>query len=61
MFLQQFLSELFVSLAQRAVTDHVGEHDGGELALFGVSAHGCFPNSRACKGRAIKPYVTAIM
>ena len=38
MFLQQFLRKLFVALAQRAVAHHVGEHDGGELALL-VSAH----------------------
>ena len=61
MLLQQFQRKLVVALRQRAVPDHVGEHDGGELALFGVSAHGCFPNSRACKGRAITPYVTATM
>src|SRR5207302_1857695 len=34
MFLQQFLGKLFVALAQRAVAHHVGEHDGGEFALF---------------------------
>src|SRR5205823_6071443 len=48
MFLQQFLGKLFVPLAQRAVTHHVGEHDGGQLALL-VSAHfsvTVFPNSR---------------
>ena len=38
MFLQQFLGKLFVALAQRAVAHHVGEHDGGQFALF-VSAH----------------------
>ena len=38
MFLQQFLGKFFVALAQRAVADHVGEHDGGQSALF-VSAH----------------------
>ena len=46
MFLQQFLGKLFVALAQRAVAHHVGEHDGGELALL-IGAHFCaFPNSR---------------
>ena len=34
MFLQQFLGKLFVALRQRAVTHHVGEHDGGQLALL---------------------------
>ena len=38
MFLQQFLGKLFVALAQRAVAHHVGEHDGGELALL-IGAH----------------------
>ncbi len=38
MFLQQFLSKLFVALAQRAVAHHVGEHDGGQLALL-LGAH----------------------
>src|SRR4029077_2437588 len=46
MFLQQLLGKLFVALAQRAVAHHVGEHDGGELALL-IGAHFCaFPNSR---------------
>ena len=48
MFLQQFLGKLFVALAQRAVAHHVGEHDGGELALL-IGAHflvSAFPNSR---------------
>src|SRR5438876_10153659 len=40
------LSSIFVALAQRAVAHHVGEHDGGELALL-IGAHFCaFPNSR---------------
>jgi hypothetical protein len=34
MFLQQFLGKLFVVLAQRAVADHVGEHDGDQLPLL---------------------------
>ena len=38
MFFQQFLGELVVALAQRAVADHVGEHDGGKLALFSHDA-----------------------
>src|SRR5438093_708601 len=44
MFLQQFLGKLVVALAQRAVADHVGEHDRGQLAFL-VGAHS-FPNSR---------------
>ena len=38
MFLQQLLAPAFVALRQRAVAHHVGEHDGGELALF-AGAH----------------------
>ena len=40
MFLQQFQRKLVVALRQRAVTHHVGKHDGGELALLRVGAHG---------------------
>src|SRR6266403_2595769 len=46
MLLQHFLGKLVVALAQRAVADHVGEHDRGQLALF-LGAHFlAFPNSR---------------
>jgi hypothetical protein len=38
MFLQQFLSQLFVALIQRAVAYHVGEHDSRQFALL-VGAH----------------------
>ena len=38
MFLSEFLSKLFVTLAERLVAYHVGEHDGREFALL-VSAH----------------------
>ena len=34
-FLEQFQRQPLVALRQRAVTHHVGEHDRGELALFG--------------------------
>ena len=34
MFLEQLESEGFVALRHRAVTDHVGKHNGCELALF---------------------------
>src|SRR6202011_1247317 len=40
MFFQQLQGKLVVALGQRAITNHVGKHDGGELALFGVGAHG---------------------
>ena len=40
MFLQQFQGKLVVALRQRAVAHHVGEHDGGELALLSVGTHG---------------------
>ena len=36
MVLEQLLRELLVALGERAVAHHVGEHDGGQLALFGV-------------------------
>lgn len=39
MFLQQFQRQLVVALRQRTVAHHVGEHDGGQLALFGAGAH----------------------
>src|SRR5438477_4291038 len=48
MFLQEFLGKLFIPLAERAVTHHVGKHDGGEFALL-IGAHfsvSAFPNSR---------------
>ena len=35
-FGDQFQRERLVALGERAVTHHVGEHDGGELALLGV-------------------------
>ena len=35
MFLQQLESDFVVALGERAVADHVGKHNGGELALFG--------------------------
>ena len=38
MFLQQFLGKLFVTLAQRAVAHHVGEHDRGQFASL-AGAH----------------------
>src|SRR5437773_10239290 len=38
MFLQQLQRELTVALRQRAVTHHVGEHDGRELPYL-VVAH----------------------
>ena len=34
MFLEQLESEGFVSLCHRAISDHVGKHNGCELALF---------------------------
>ena len=43
MFFQQLYRERFVALGQRAVTDHVREHDGGKLALFRAGAHGSSP------------------
>ncbi len=39
MLLQQFQRKFIIALRQRAVAHHVGEHDGGEFALFGVGAH----------------------
>ena len=39
MFFEQLQRERLVALRQRAVAHHVREHDGGELALFGVAAH----------------------
>jgi len=36
MFFEQLEAELVVALGQRAVAHHVGEHNGGELALLGV-------------------------
>ena len=34
MFFEQLEGEPVVALRQRAVTHHVGEHDGGEFTLF---------------------------
>jgi len=34
MFLEQVKRECFVALSERAVTDHVGEHDGGKPTVF---------------------------
>ena len=36
MFFKQLQRERLVALGERAVAHHVREHDGGELALFGV-------------------------
>jgi hypothetical protein len=36
MFFEQFKRELLVVLGERAVANHVREHDGGELALLGI-------------------------
>ena len=36
MFFEQLEGEPVVALRQRAVTHHVGEHDGGEFALLGT-------------------------
>ena len=36
MFFEQLQGEPIVALRQRAVTHHVGEHDGGQFALFDV-------------------------
>ena len=40
-FFQQFNRAGFIALGQRAEPHHVGKHDGGELAMFGIwSRHG---------------------
>jgi hypothetical protein len=40
MFFKQLERKLVVSLRERAVADHVGKHDGSELAYFlSVGAH----------------------
>ena len=40
MFFKQLERELVVALRERAVADHVSEHDGRELAYFlSVGAH----------------------
>src|SRR5882724_11037945 len=36
MFFKQLQRKPVVTLRQRAVTHHVGEHDGGQFALFDV-------------------------
>jgi hypothetical protein len=48
MFFQQLERESFIALRQRAITNHVGKNDRGELALFGVIAHWMRP--RAANG-----------
>ena len=39
MFFEQFEGKLIVTLSQRAVTHHVGEHDGRQFTLFAGVAH----------------------
>ena len=36
-FFEQLERELVVALCRRPVAHHVGEHDGGQFALFGIS------------------------
>ena len=39
MFRKNLKSEFFGTLGERAVANHVGEHDCGEFAVFGVCGH----------------------
>ncbi len=40
MLFQSLKGDLFVALSQRAIAHHVGKHDGRELTLLGIVAHG---------------------
>src|SRR5690349_1162597 len=44
-FFEQLQRQRLVALGQRAVADHIREHDRGQLAVFGVVAHQPFISS----------------